>query len=458
MAVRPVVATVQLGQCGNQLGLELHDTLLREAAASGDAAFLRDTQETFFRTTETTSSSQGKLVARAVLVDTEPKVVEGVMETARRSKGWQYDARNAYHQQGGAANNWSFGYKHLGPTVWSNVADMIRREFEAADMVGGVLLLGSLAGGTGSGVGTYVTEMLRSEYRKSLLLNGVVWPYSTGEVIVQNYNVCLSLSHVMQDTDGVIMIENDHIHDICTKLLHINHVTFSSMNSVISQHLANILLPSNRAVSVPLGGVSLTEPIRNFLDPVAHLCCHPSYKFLTLKTIPQMPSNTLAFCSNTWPSLLKHLRQMLIVNAHIDEAMDWSVQLPADRESGILTRMSSRVGARQPPTPQYQPPHHIVSVSNMLVLRGGQLSTADTVPFTHRALYAPWSFSPLLVSGNHWPLGGCDKTAALLSNSQAVAPSIDRVLSKALLMYDAKAYVHHYATHGIDDEAFTVRQ
>ena len=56
----------------------------------------------------------------------------------------------------------------------------------------------SLAGGTGSGVGTYVTEMLRDLYPKAFNINEVIAPYQSGEVIVQSYNALLTLAHLHQ--------------------------------------------------------------------------------------------------------------------------------------------------------------------------------------------------------------------------------------------------------------------
>jgi hypothetical protein len=41
---------------------------------------------------------------------------------------------------------------------------MVRRETEKCDRLGGFLSLLSLAGGTGSGVGAYITEALRDEF------------------------------------------------------------------------------------------------------------------------------------------------------------------------------------------------------------------------------------------------------------------------------------------------------
>lgn len=46
---------------------------------------------------------------------------------------------------------------------------------------------------------------------------------------------------------------------------------------------------------------------------------HPEFKMLGLRNIPQMSENSLAYSTFTWPGLIKHLRQMLIANAKMEE-------------------------------------------------------------------------------------------------------------------------------------------
>jgi hypothetical protein len=78
----------------------------------------------------------------------------------------------------------SFYHDRLG-TNTGKVATTKRLVQEHCDRLGGLMLLQSLAGGTGSGVGTYLTEKLRDDYPHANLLNHTVWPYESGEVIVQ---------------------------------------------------------------------------------------------------------------------------------------------------------------------------------------------------------------------------------------------------------------------------------
>lgn len=94
--------------------------------------------------------------------------------------------------QSGAGNNWAHGYHGYGPRVRDHVLDLTRREAEACDVLGGFLLLQSMAGGTGAGLGTAVAQALRDEYPSNIAMSCCVWPYETGEVIVQVSHVLVS--------------------------------------------------------------------------------------------------------------------------------------------------------------------------------------------------------------------------------------------------------------------------
>lgn len=49
---------------------------------------------------------------------------------------------------------------------------------------------------------------------------------------------------------------------------------------------------------------------------------HPEFKMLGVRNIPQMSENSLLYSTFAWPGLLKHLRQMLIANAKMEEGKD----------------------------------------------------------------------------------------------------------------------------------------
>ena len=196
-------------------------------------------------------------------------------------------------------------------TAHDSIIDLVRKQVEQSDRLGGFLVFMSLAGGTGSGLGAYLTHALHDSFANAFTVNQVVWPYSTGEVILQNYNSLLTLSHVYQSSDGIIAFENDHLNKICTRLLGLKSPSFDDINDVISHKLGSIFQPAYGG-----GSSYLPNTIGNLLES---LCPHPAYKLLSVKNIPQMSEKSLDYTTYVWPALLKHLRQMLIADAALEE-------------------------------------------------------------------------------------------------------------------------------------------
>ena len=54
-----------------------------------------------------------------------------------------------------------------------------------------------------------------------------------------------------------------------------------------------------------------------FGDHVEHLCCHPGYRMLALRGVPQMPAASVGFTTFTWEGTLKRLRQMQVTGQRL---------------------------------------------------------------------------------------------------------------------------------------------
>ena len=76
-----------------------------------------------------------------------------------------------------------------------------------------------MAGGTGSGLGTYISQLLSDNFSKTPKFIISIMPHLSGEVILQSYNAALSLSTIYLEVDGIFIIENDEISNLCTKIL-----------------------------------------------------------------------------------------------------------------------------------------------------------------------------------------------------------------------------------------------
>ena len=97
------------------------------------------------------------LKARSVIVDMECGVIN---EMLKGPLGDVLDTQMMISDVSGAGNNWAHGNHVYGPQYRDQILERIRRTVEACDSLQSFLLLHSLGGGTGSGVGTYILEML----------------------------------------------------------------------------------------------------------------------------------------------------------------------------------------------------------------------------------------------------------------------------------------------------------
>ena len=435
------VVTIQLGQCGNQIGHLLHSTLLLdalEAKKHGHENYCEVSIDRFF------SCRKGILYPRTVLVDMETKVIHRSLEQARAEKLWEYDSSCIYSRKMGSGNNWANGYCHYGTVVRDDIMEMVRKQTERCDYFAGFIVMMSVAGGTGSGVGARVTELLHDEYPHVFSLNQVVWPYASGEVIVQDYNTLLTLSHIYDASDAVLVVRNDNIHKICSRLLGLKNVSFSAMNSVICHGLGSVLqpaVPGGVATGASTKGDSFLMDQWHFGDVVSHLIPHPQYKLLSLSTIPHIPLGSHIYSQYLWSGLLKHLHQMLITAAPMEEGMNWNVQVTSSgRDSTTRQQRTNK------------------SISLGLALRGLEVASADVSLFTNPALYSDRrgiGDSPLSVARHPHKFNKYEKSISLLSNSQAIVEPLDLVCRRGWDKHAARSYLHQYTKHGLEETDFS---
>lgn len=64
------------------------------------------------------------------------------------------------------------------------------------------------------------------------------------QVIVQNYNSILTLSHLYRSSEALLVHENDTLHKICAKLMKIKQISFSDINQVLAHQLGSVFQPT----------------------------------------------------------------------------------------------------------------------------------------------------------------------------------------------------------------------
>lgn len=198
---------------------------------------------------------------------------------------WRYDPMQTIYRQGGSGNNWALGYQYYGEeSIYEQTSDLIRKQVESKDYFGGFQIIQSLAGGTGSGLGAHLVKRLREDYPLEPIINFSVWPYTSGEVILQNYNVLLTLSSLIEDSNAVVTVFNDQILTICRELLKNPRPSYKVLNQVIAQQMCAVLFPLANSEKSRL---PLWSAPANIMGEITHtLCPQPQYKLLQLLQIP----------------------------------------------------------------------------------------------------------------------------------------------------------------------------
>ncbi|KAI9804531.1 MAG: hypothetical protein M1825_001430 [Sarcosagium campestre] len=141
----------------------------------------------------------------------------------------------------GAGNNWAAGYA-TGESVHEEVMEMIDREADGSDSLEGFMLLHSIAGGTGSGLGSFMLERLNDRFPKKLIQTYSVFPdmQGAGDVVVHPYNSLLAMRRLTQNADSVVVLDNGALSRIAADRLHVQEPSFQQTNQLVRPHPPNI--------------------------------------------------------------------------------------------------------------------------------------------------------------------------------------------------------------------------
>ncbi|KAG2752231.1 gamma tubulin [Suillus brevipes Sb2] len=241
------IVTVQLGQCGNQVGAVYWQRLCAEHGINKEGILEEwateggDRKDVFFY-----QADDEHYIPRAILVDLEPRVINNILTSPWANL---YNPENIFMSKdgGGAGNNWAHGYAS-GEKLYEEVMEMIDREAEGSDSLEasisfcfalGFMLMHSIAGGTGSGFGSFILERLNDKFPKKLIQTYSVFPNANeGDVVVQPYNSLLTLKRLTNHADSVVVLDNGALARISADRLHVQTPTFDQTNQLVSTVMA----------------------------------------------------------------------------------------------------------------------------------------------------------------------------------------------------------------------------
>ena len=112
------------------------------------------------------------------------------------------------------------------------------------------MLLHSIAGGTGSGLGSFLLERLNDRFPKKLIQTYSVFPESS-DVVVQPYNSLLACKRLVEHADSVVVLDNSALTRIAADRLHVQDPSFVQTNQLVSWATSH---PSAKAEKVQRSG------------------------------------------------------------------------------------------------------------------------------------------------------------------------------------------------------------
>lgn len=158
------------------------------------------------------------------------------------------------------------------------------------------MLCHSVAGGTGSGLGSYILERLNDRFPKKLIQTYSVFPNQTegeaSDVVVQPYNSVLTIKRLTQNADCVVVLDNTALNRIAAERLNLPNPSFQDVNNLVS----TIMSASTTTLRYP-GYMN-----NDLIGLIASLIPTPRLHFLMTGLFLLSPSSSSTSCKLT-PSL-----------------------------------------------------------------------------------------------------------------------------------------------------------
>jgi tubulin epsilon len=129
-------------------------------------------------------------------------------ETMKSSLGSLFDHTQYVMDVYGSGNNFAHGFGEYGPKYRPSFEDALRRIAEQCDSLQSFVLLHSLGGGTGSGVGSYVLGMLDDMYPTAARFTASVFPSEDDDVVTSPYNSILAAKQIIDHADCSFPLDN----------------------------------------------------------------------------------------------------------------------------------------------------------------------------------------------------------------------------------------------------------
>jgi len=412
------VLTINVGQCGIQMGSTVWEQYCAEHGIKKDGSNPETgddgTFQCFFE--ETTA---GQYVPRNLMVDLEPNVIDDVKNS---------DFSAIYHPEfllagkEDAANNFARGHYTVGREIMDKVNDRLRKMVGNSDNVQGFLINHSVAGGTGSGLGSLILERIAHDYRKKSKIGFELYPSPTmATSVVEPYNAMLTTHWLLDHTEVSLVLDNEAMYEICQKWLDIRRPSYANLNRLVTKTI------SSMTASLRFEG-ELNVDLHEFQT---NLVPFPRLHFMISSMAPILTPQKLETASKDIQALTESCFSARNFFAKI---ADFDVE--EDKYMAVSVNYRGSVKAKS------------VSKAIQWLKANRKVTFVDWVPTGFKVgLNAQ---PPALLDSDD--LGASDNSVVMIANNTAVSRVFSERISKKFdLMYAQRAFVHWLVGEGMEE-------
>ncbi|KAM9196741.1 tubulin epsilon chain [Mergus octosetaceus] len=435
---------VQVGQCGNQVGCRFWDLALREHAAVNKKGIYDEALSSFFRNVDTRSAGDGpdidkgkicSLKARALLIDMEEGVVNEILQGPLRDV---FDSKQLITDVSGSGNNWAVGHKVYGCQYRENIVEKLRKTAEHCDCLQCFFIIHSMGGGTGSGLGTFVLNLLEDEFPEVYRFVTAVYPSGEDDVITSPYNSVLAMKELNEHADCVLPIENESLFDIVNKI----HQMMNS-GKLGSTVKPNSLVTSSAGITKAIQ----EKPFDAMNNIVANL-------LLNLTSSARFEGSLNMDLNEISMNLVPFPRLHYLVSSLTPLYTLADVNVPSRR----LDQMFSDAFSRDHQLIQADPKHSLYLACALLVRGNVQVSDLRRnierlKPSLH---FVSWNQEGWKTGLCSVPPVGHSHSLLALANNTCVKPTFMELRDRFMRLYKKKAHLHHYLqVDGMEQSCFS---
>jgi hypothetical protein len=290
---------ISVGQAGNQIAASFWKAVCGEhgidpMTGQPQAGGPRGNWGSFF--SQLGDRGGSSYVPRAVMCDLEPSVIEEV----RTSSGSLFNPSNLINRTEGAGGNFAVGYMGEGRELVAEVMSRILGEIDKCDNVGGIIMLHSLGGGTGSGLGALIIEGIKEQRPEVPILSCAIMPSpQVSSVVTEPYNTVFALATLRRLADACLIFDNEALFELAHRKWNIESPTVDDLNLLITEVLTG-LTASMRFSGFLTVEISLRELLTNLVP-------QPSLHFLMCAFAPLTPPDRSKFEEMNIDDMIKGL-------------------------------------------------------------------------------------------------------------------------------------------------------